>query len=267
MTWIKLDDTIIDNPKVIGLSGDAFKMYIAGLCYSSRFLTDGYLNPLIVKKIGSKKCAKELVSSGLWIEKDEGFQVHDYLKHQSSKAQVEREKELNRQRVAKHNAKVNGINNSDLMHPDNRVQIQSTDNREQIEIKDNYIHEAEFEIALPRVGSAKLAVERISSKLEEARANGINAWNLSKLVEAEWDTLHDSNDIGGAIALTAWYVSELQSRKLTSPEIARIGQMTKRFGRISLLAIDEAAAKDLNDLPSYAFRIAQNMYAQRKARE
>jgi hypothetical protein len=65
--------------------------------------------------------------------------------------------------------------------------------------------------------------------------------------------------------LTAWYVSELQSRKLTSAEISRIGQMTKRFGRIALLAIDEAASKDLDDLVSYAFRVAQRMYAERKA--
>ena len=115
----------------------------------------------------------------------------------------------------------------------------------------------------PRVKSAKEAVTRISNKLSDARANGINAWNLSRLVEDEWDVLHNTNDIGGCIALTAWYVSELQSRQLTQAEIARIGQMTKRFGRIALLAIDEAASKDLTDLVSYAFRIAQNMYKEK----
>jgi hypothetical protein len=113
------------------------------------------------------------------------------------------------------------------------------------------------------VRSAKLAVENISNKLAEARANGINAWNLSRLVEDEWDKLHNANDIGGCIALTAWYVTELQSRTLTSAEIGRIGQMTKRFGRIALLAIDEAASKDLTDLVSYAYRVAQNMYKER----
>ena len=86
---------------------------------------------------------------------------------------------------------------------------------------------------------------------------------MSRLVEDEWDVLHNANDIGGCIALTAWYVSELQSRQLTQTEIARIGQMTKRFGRIALLAIDEAASKDLTDLVSYAFRIAQNLYKEK----
>lgn len=117
---------------------------------------------------------------------------------------------------------------------------------------------------MPRARSARDAVERISDRLSDARANGINAWNLSRLVEEEWDSLHAANDIGGCIALTAWYVSELQSRNLTSAEISRIGQMTKRFGRIALLAIDEAASKDLTDLVSYAFRVAQSIYAQKK---
>lgn len=115
----------------------------------------------------------------------------------------------------------------------------------------------------PRVNSAKIAVSNISNKLAEARANGINAWNLSRLVEDEWDKLHDADDVGGCIALTVWYVSELQSRQLTSSEIGRIGQMTKRFGRISLLAIDQAASKELDDLVSYAMRVAQNLYKEK----
>ena len=128
-----------------------------------------------------------------------------------------------------------------------------------IEIKDK-------DIPLPRVKLAKEAVDNITNKLNEARAQGINAWNLSKLIEDEWDKLHDRNEIGACIALTVWYVSELLSRPLTCVEIARMGQMTKRFGRIALLAIDEAASKDLDDLVSYAFRIAQNMYAERKSK-
>ena len=118
---------------------------------------------------------------------------------------------------------------------------------------------------MPRIHKAREAVERISKTLADARANGVNAWNLSKLIQEEWDLLHEENEIGACIGLTAWYVSELLSRPLTSQEIARMGQMTKRFGRIALLAIDEAASKDLDDLVSYAFRIAQNMYAERKS--
>jgi hypothetical protein len=183
------------------------------------------------------------------------------LTYQSSKAQVEADKEANRNRVKKHQEKTNGITNAltnaFLMEPDTEYREQSTDT--------NINTSSEIAIAIPRVKSAQVSVLRIGTRLEEARKNGINAWNLSKLVEDEWDSLHALSDIGGCIALTAWYVSELQSRNLTSAEISRIGQMTKRFGRIALLAIDEAASKDLTDLVSYAFRVAQNLYKERKA--
>jgi hypothetical protein len=55
-------------------------------------------------------------------------------------------------------------------------------------------------------------------------------------------------------------VSELQSRKLESAEIARIAQLTKRFGRLALLAIDKASSKNLDDLVSYSMVVAQDMY-------
>jgi hypothetical protein len=118
----------------------------------------------------------------------------------------------------------------------------------------------EVEIPIPRVKTAKEATERIVLKLSEARKNGINAWNLSRLVEDEWDKLERADDMVGATALTVWYVSELQSRKLESSEIARIAQLTKRFGRLSLLAIDKASSKNLDDLVSYSMVVAQDMY-------
>ena len=271
MTWVKIDDGFPDHPKVFGLSDAAFRVHISALCYAGKYLTDGFIPMALVARFagGKMKVVVELTDAGLWDTEVEnnGFRIHDYLTHQSSKEQVESEKKANRERVKRFQEKKsndangisNGISNEFLMEPDteNREQIQSTDT----DIKTS----SEIAIAIPRVKSAQVSVLRIGTRLEEARKNGINAWNLSKLVEDEWDSLHASSDIGGCIALTAWYVSELQSRNLTSAEISRIGQMTKRFGRIALLAIDEAASKDLTDLVSYAFRVAHNLYKERKA--
>ena len=261
MTWVKIDDSLPDHPKVIGLSDLAFRIYMKALCHSGRYLTDGF--------IGSTVCANwvtsnkklnpidELVQNGLWIESENGYEIHDYLEYQSSKERVTAHKEANRKRVSKHKEKqTNAVANALVMHPDT-----DTDTDTDTEPKTSF--GTELAIPLPRVSSARASVERITSKLDSARSNGINAWNLSRLVEDEWDVLHTANDIGGCIALTVWYVSELQSRKPQSAEIARIGQMTKRFGRIALLAIDEAASKDLNDLVSYAFRVAQNKYKEK----
>ena len=284
MTWVKIDDSFPDHPKVIGLSDKAFRVHIEGLCYCGRFLTDGFIPTTVATKFVSSDLAiiDELCEAGLWIDLPNGYEIHDYLEHQSSKSDVTEKKETakekaKRYREAKKNkAPIEPTNDADwdeletspnrhlersenVRHQSTEYREQSTENRVQrtdIEIKDK-------NISLPRVKSAKNAVEIIGHKLSEARANGINAWNLSKLVEEEWDKLHNADDIGGCIGLTAWYVSELQSRQLDSVEISRIGQMTKRFGRIALLAVDEAASKDLTDLVSYAYRVAQNMYKEK----
>ena len=262
--WVKIDNGLPDHPKVIGLSDAAFRLYVTGICYSSRFLTDGELSSAVLRRLGGAEAAQELVKAGLLAETPEGAQIASYGEYQQSKEVVELKKQANLERQKRY--KERRIINASKMRLDT-----DTDTDVDTDV-DTRLKETNKELPEPydsgkamdalRVRSAKAAVERISDKLGTARANGVNAWSLSRLVEEEWDTLQASNDIGGCISLTAWYVSELQERKLTSQEIARIGQMTKRFGRIALLAIDEAAMKDLTDLVSYAFRIAQNKYTE-----
>jgi len=265
MTWVKIDDSFPDHPKIIGLSDSAFRAHIQGLCYCGRFLTDGFIPSAAIGKIGALEAIGQLIDAGLWQEEPSasGYLIYGYLDHQTSKKQVEEKRETVRQRQKRYRDKTKDNGEGNALVSSSEDRIQST---EYINTEDR-IQKTEEELPAVRNKSAKESVERISNKLADARANGINAWNLSKLVEEEWDTLHNANDIGGCIALTAWYVSELQTRALSSAEIGRIGQMTKRFGRIALLAIDEAASKDLTDLVSYAYRVAQNMYSDRKANE
>ena len=262
MGWVRLDDNFADHPKVIALSDKAFRLFITGLCYSNRQLTDGIIPYQIVNAwVGDDpmKPSDELEDQNLWERVGKGFMIRSYTEYQPTKEKVNKKRDEARERLRRYREKQGNANETEnKRHP----QPNPTQPNPNIEIKDNYSLEV---IPQPRVKTAKEAVIRIGNKLEDARKQGINAWNISKLVETEWDLLHDANDIGGCIALTAWYVSELQSRQLTSAEISRIGQMTKRFGRIALLAIDEAASKDLTDLVSYAFRVAQRMYSERKA--
>ena len=262
MGWVRLDDNFADHPKVVGLSDTAFRLFITGLCYSNRQLTDGVIPYQIVNSwVGDNpmKPSDELEDQNLWERVDKGFLIRSYAEYQPTKEKVNKKRNEAKERLRRYREKHGNANETEnKRHP----QPNPTQPNPNIDIKDNYSLEV---IPQPRVKTAKEAVIRIGDKLQQAREQGVNAWNISKLVEEEWDKLHDSNDIGGCIALTAWYVSELQSRQLTSAEISRIGQMTKRFGRIALLAIDEAASKDLTDLVSYAFRVAQRMYSERKA--
>ena len=41
MTWLRIDDAMVDHPKIIGLSDGAFRLHITALCYCARHLTDG----------------------------------------------------------------------------------------------------------------------------------------------------------------------------------------------------------------------------------
>jgi hypothetical protein len=276
MGWVRLDDNFADHPKVIALSDSAFRLYIEALCYSNRQLTDGFIPNAVYLKLSRDDEADYLIDAGLWEEVHgnvispeltTGYAIRSYTEYQPTREKVEEKREQAKERLRRYREK-HGNANETQMKPHPQPIPNPTQPNPNKDIEKNYLEPVAEEYELtpaPRVKTAKEAVLRISDKLGQAREAGVNAWNLSKLVEEEWDALHSSNDIGGCIALTAWYVSELQSRKLESAEIARIGQMTKRFGRIALLAIDEAASKDLDDLVSYAFRIAQRMYADRRA--
>ena len=281
MGWVRLDDNFADHPKVIALSDTAFRLYIETLCYSNRQLTDGFIPMPVYIKLSPNDDADYLIEAGLWEEVHgnvispdllTGYQIRSYTEYQPTREKVEEKREQAKERLRRYRESQKGNADETQMKRHPQPIPNPTQPNPNKDIKENNylqtIHQEDNEYALtpaPRVKLARQAVENIAEKLQNATSQGINAWNLSKLVEEEWDKFDPVNEVGACIALTTWYVSELQSRKLTSAEIARIGQMTKRFGRISLLAIDEAASKDLDDLVSYAFRVAQRMYADRKA--
>jgi hypothetical protein len=107
MTWVKVDDLITEHEKCVGLSADAWCLWLHGLTYCSRNLTDGRIPKAMLPRLTNlakpAKAAAELVEAGLWDERAKWFAVHDYLEHQRSKAQVEADREAaaERQRRAR----------------------------------------------------------------------------------------------------------------------------------------------------------------------
>jgi len=270
MSWVRIDDNFADHPKVVELSDSSFRVYVEALCYANRFLTDGAIGYVAYNKMNwNEQDAEDLIRVGLWENDPDNFQylIRSYTEYQPTKEKVSVKREQARERVKQFREKKRAHSDSGETQMKRESYPSPTQpNPTQPNPTTSTTSEVSSETSMavaPRVNSAKIAVSNISNKLAEARANGINAWNLSRLVEDEWDKLHDADDVGGCIALPVWYVSELQSRQLTSSEIGRIGQMTKRFGRISLLAIDQAASKELDDLVSYAMRVAQNLYKEK----
>lgn len=102
MTWLKVDDTVTEHPKCVGLSPAAWTLWLHGLTYCSRNLTDGHIPAVMLPRLSSiqtpKKAAQELTQAGLWHETSDGWEVHDYTEHQRSKADIETERAAARER-------------------------------------------------------------------------------------------------------------------------------------------------------------------------
>jgi hypothetical protein len=90
VTWVRLDDHFADHPKILGLSDGAYRAFVDGLCYASRYLTDGHIPTAAVKTIARHKLrpVAELIEAGLWEQNGSGVIVHDYLEFQPSRSTV-----------------------------------------------------------------------------------------------------------------------------------------------------------------------------------
>lgn len=92
MTWIRIDDHFVDHPKVLAIKDEAFRAYISGLCYSSRYLTDGFLPEAALDKITTQRARKQLTDAELWHETEGGITINDFLEYNPSKAETEKKR-------------------------------------------------------------------------------------------------------------------------------------------------------------------------------
>jgi hypothetical protein len=95
VTWVRLDDRFADHPKNAALSDAAFRAQIEALCYCAGALTDGRIAKSVAKR-WSVRAVNELVRNGTWRETTSGFEIHDYLSYQKTRAAVIQEREKRR---------------------------------------------------------------------------------------------------------------------------------------------------------------------------
>lgn len=95
MAWTKLDDRFYSHPKILGLSHQAFRLYVLALNWSVGSLTDGEIPTAMVgmflpndTKAVRSRAAGELVSAGLWHENTDGWSVHDFGEYQPTSASM-----------------------------------------------------------------------------------------------------------------------------------------------------------------------------------
>lgn len=80
--WSKLDDGFPDHPKVLAAGPLASWLYVCGVCYCNRLLTDGFIPLGQVRKLAdvpdAMLLADTLVGVGLWERTTDGYKVHDF---------------------------------------------------------------------------------------------------------------------------------------------------------------------------------------------
>jgi hypothetical protein len=105
MTWVKLDDAFAEHPKIARLSDSALALFVVGLAYCNRNLTDGFIPRQV--GIGQLRYCdgntvppiRELERGGVWEAVPGGWQVHDFDHYQPSRESVLAEREAARERM------------------------------------------------------------------------------------------------------------------------------------------------------------------------
>ncbi len=106
MSWVKLDDGFFENPMTAPLSKSAKLLYLAGLTYCAKRLTDGKIDARGVKVVralaeSGAKAVAELETAGRWEKNGDGYIVHDYLDYNPPASKVLAQRKAAKERMSK----------------------------------------------------------------------------------------------------------------------------------------------------------------------
>jgi len=105
MAYVRFVAGFSRHPKRIKSGPVSSWLWACSVDYCTEFLTDGFIETEAVKTLSAaivgsalKRAIDNLVAVGSWEVVPGGYKVHDYLKHNLSKAQSEADQEAGRQR-------------------------------------------------------------------------------------------------------------------------------------------------------------------------
>lgn len=108
MPWAKLDDTFHAHPKTAEAGTLGVGLFAIALSHCSQYLTDGFVSEAVLRRLipdveDPMAVAERLVKAGYFETANGGFQIHDYLDYNPSRAKVlkERADAANRMRSAR----------------------------------------------------------------------------------------------------------------------------------------------------------------------
>lgn len=92
-TYAKIEHSLYDNPKIVGLSCEAFRAYVEGILYSGKNLTDGFLDERIVSRMWGTQVAEELTANDpvnpSWERVEGGWLIYGFTERQNTKEDVD----------------------------------------------------------------------------------------------------------------------------------------------------------------------------------
>ena len=101
MTWFRMDDSFDDHPKTLRAGNEAAGLFVRCGTWSSRQLTDGFVPAEKALQYGTRALVKRLLDVVFFEVVDGGYQIHDFLDYNPSKAQVTRDRQAAADRQTK----------------------------------------------------------------------------------------------------------------------------------------------------------------------
>jgi hypothetical protein len=119
MSWVRWDDQFPIHRKVERLSDAAFRLHASAICWCARNLTDGYVGKDDLTAAAPRHfltpedLIDELVLREVWDPVEGGWEIHDYLEYQPSKARVAADRKKAAERQRRFKARSNAVGSED----------------------------------------------------------------------------------------------------------------------------------------------------------
>jgi hypothetical protein len=102
MTWVRLDDTALEDAQFLRLSRSARLLHLEALAWSNRTLADGFIPATAVHRLTDDpdpELINELVDNGTWLAEQSGFRLAFQLERQPTRERVLKDREEQRVRT------------------------------------------------------------------------------------------------------------------------------------------------------------------------
>lgn len=104
--WFKMEDDLPERPRIAAAGSSAGWLYVCGIAYCSRNLTDGFIPFSVAHRlttldsgVSCEEAAERLCDVELWEKLSGGYFVKKYLEHQKSRAEIEEKRKSERARL------------------------------------------------------------------------------------------------------------------------------------------------------------------------